>query len=199
MENHLQSHTAVIFLVGPTAVGKSGLALHLAEKHGAAILSMDSMQVYRGMDIGTSKPTREEQRRVYHGGIDLVQPGEVFDVAAYLHYARSFLDECNIRQKAVFIVGGTGLYYRALTRGLCRVPAANLELRKELEKLSVADLQKRLQKIDPAIYQKIDIHNPRRLSRAIEVKENTGISLLEWQQENDLHLLFLSRLKGLFR
>lgn len=176
-----------IFLVGATGVGKSEVALTLARAHaafkGAAILAMDAMQVYRGADIGTSKPSAEERMEIPHGGLDLVDFGASFDVAHYLRHAESFLREQREAGRRVIVVGGTGLYFRALTRGLCEAPQGPEALREELGKLSTEELRERLRRIDPAMLERLDTSNPRRLVRAIEVKEATGRSLREWQEE----------------
>ncbi len=174
---------APIFLVGATGTGKSAAAMELARKQGAAILAMDAMQVYRGADIGTGKPTASERAEVPHGGLDLCDLGASFDVAHYLRHAAEFLREQREANRRVLIVGGTGLYFRALTRGLCEAPQGSDELRAELAALSVGDLRARLKAIDPAMLERIDEKNPRRLARAIEVKEATGRSLREWQEE----------------
>jgi tRNA dimethylallyltransferase len=176
---------APIFLVGATGTGKSAAAMELARAcpTGAAILAMDAMQVYRGADIGTSKPSAAERAEVPHGGLDLVEFGAGFDVAHYLTHAAAFLREQREAGRRVIIVGGTGLYFRALTRGLCEAPRGPEELRAELGALSVAELRERLRKIDPAMLERVDASNPRRLARAVEVKEATGRSLREWQEE----------------
>jgi tRNA dimethylallyltransferase len=173
----------MIFLVGATGVGKSAVAMELARKSGAAILAMDAMQVYCGADIGTSKPTAAERAEIPHGGLDLVEFGENFDVAQYLRHAETFLREQREAGRAVIVTGGTGLYFRALTRGLCAAPQGSEELRAELNVLSVGELCERLKKIDPAMLERLDSSNPRRLVRAIEVMEATGHSLHEWQEE----------------
>ncbi len=175
---------APLFLVGATGVGKSGAAMELARAWGnAAILCMDAMQVYRGADIGTSKPTMAERAEFPHGGLDLVDLGERFDVAQYLAHAAKFLRAQREADQRVIVVGGTGLYFRALTRGLCEAPQGAEELRAELAGLSVEQLRVRLEKIDPEMVARIDAQNPRRLARAIEVMEATGKSLRDWQDE----------------
>jgi len=180
---------APIFLVGATGTGKSAAALELARKYGAAVLAMDAMQVYREADIGTSKPSAAERTEVPHGGLDLVEFAPAagsrpsFDVAQYLKHAAAFLREQREAGRRVLVVGGTGLYFRALTRGLCEAPQGSDELRSELDALSVAELRERLKAIDPAMLERLDVANPRRLARAIEVKEATGRSLRDWQEE----------------
>lgn len=175
---------APIFLVGATGTGKSAVAMELARGlRDSAILAMDAMQVYRGADIGTSKPSVAERAEFPHGGLDLVEFGASFDVAQYLKHAELFLREQREAGRRVIIVGGTGLYFRALTRGLCEAPQGSDELRAELNALSVSELQARLNAVDPEMLERIDAANPRRLVRAIEVKEATGRSLREWQDE----------------
>jgi tRNA dimethylallyltransferase len=147
----------------------------------AAILCLDAMQVYRGADIGTSKPTAAERAEVPHGGLDLVDLGERFDVAQYLAHAAEFLRVQREASRRVIVVGGTGLYFRALTRGLCEAPQGSEELRAELALLSTEELRARLEKTDAPMLARIDAKNPRRLARAIEVMESTGKSLREWQ------------------
>jgi tRNA dimethylallyltransferase len=170
----------VVFILGPTGTGKSEVALELAQRRHAKILCLDSMQVYRGMDIGTGKATLEERRLVEHGGLDLVDPGQIFSVADFLAYAGEFFQ----KHTRVVVVGGTGLYYRGLTRGLCEAPQASAQLRDELRRLPVDVLQERLRRVDPGIMEGLDLANPRRLARAIEVMETSGRSLREWHQEN---------------
>ncbi len=175
-------------MVGATGTGKSAAAMELArgwERAGvrAAILCMDAMQVYRGADIGTSKPTAAERAEFPHGGLDLVDFGGNFDVAQYLQHAEMFLREQHEARRRVIIVGGTGFYFRALTRGLCEAPQGSDELRAELAALSVEALQARLKAVDPVMFARVDTANPRRLARAIEVMEATGKSLRVWQEE----------------
>jgi tRNA dimethylallyltransferase len=172
----------VIFLVGATAAGKSELGLALAEKIGGVLLCLDSMQVYRGLDVGTGKPTAEERRKISHGGLDLAEITERFDTARYLEAARIFLAQAEAEGKPVVAVGGTGLYFRALTQGLCEAPPGDPKIRGELAALDLAQLQARLRAVDPGMVPQLDFQNPRRISRAIEVKESTGVSLAEFQE-----------------
>jgi tRNA dimethylallyltransferase len=183
----MKSVSTPIFLVGATGTGKSAAGMEVARAgdgaKDAAILCMDAMQVYRGADIGTSKPTAEERAEVPHGGLDLVELTSSFDVAQYLKHAAAFLREQHGAGRRVIIVGGTGLYFRALTRGLCEAPQGSDELRAELASLTTEQLRARLRNVDPAMLERIDAANPRRLARAIEVMEATGKSLREWQEE----------------
>jgi tRNA dimethylallyltransferase len=172
-----------IFLVGPTSVGKSAVALELAKLIDAEIVSADSMQVYRGMDIGTAKPTAEERARVPHHLIDLCEVDEPFDVKRFVDLASTAISDINSRRKTALIVGGTGLYVRALRRGLFEGPSRNPKLRERLEKMSAAELFDELQRVDPRTSRTIDRHNPRRLVRALEVFHETGKSIAELQKE----------------
>ena len=183
MESGTESAPAPLFLIGATGVGKSEIALAMARRDGAAILCMDAVQVYRGADIGTGKPTAAERAEISHGGVDLVDFGESFDVARYLEHVADFLRQQRAAGRPVLVVGGTGLYFRALTQGLCEAPQGSAALRAELHVLSGDELRARLARVDPGILAKIDASNPRRLTRAIEVMETTGRSLSAWQEE----------------
>jgi tRNA dimethylallyltransferase len=171
------------FLVGPTAVGKSAVALELARTLDAELVSADSMQVYRGMDIGTAKPTREERALVPHHLIDVCEVGEVFDAKQFIEMASQVIDGIHVRGRKALVVGGTGLYVRALRRGLFEGPSRNDELRERLEKMSAAQLFEELERLDPATAKRIDRHNPRRLVRALEVFSETGKPISELQKE----------------
>jgi tRNA dimethylallyltransferase len=164
-------------------VGKSAVALELARQRGAAILALDAMQVYRGADIGVSKPSAAERAEIPHGGLDLAEFGETFDVARYVEYAKKFLAEQAAAGRPVIIVGGTGLYFRALTRGLCEAPPSPPDLRDELATMSLEKLRTRLGLVDAPMLARLDSENPRRLARAIAVMETTGRSLSAWQAE----------------
>jgi tRNA dimethylallyltransferase len=168
-----------IFLVGPTAVGKSAVAIELAKRIDAEIISADSMQVYRGMDIGTAKPTREERKAVRHHLIDVCEVDEPFDVKQFVTLARSVIG----RLSSVIVCGGTGLYIRALRRGLFEGPGRDPALRAKLQMLSPATLFAELQRVDPVTAKKLDRHNPRRLVRALEVFYSTGGSISQLQTQ----------------
>lgn len=161
------------FLVGPTAVGKSSVAQYLAEKRGAAILSADSMLIYRGMDIGTATPTAEERGDVEYYGINLVAPDQKFSVWDYRQHALNALEKCLSEGKEVIVAGGTGLYVKSLTHGLENRPGEDRSLRDKWEKQFKDDgikaLQDALRKVDPVAYELlVDKENPRRLIRALE-------------------------------
>jgi tRNA dimethylallyltransferase len=172
-----------VFLVGPTAVGKSAIALELAKCSGAEIISADSMQVYRGMDIGTAKPSTAERLLVPHHLIDICAVDEPFDVKQFVDLASAALSEIYSRAKTPLIVGGTGLYVRALRRGLFEGPARNPKLRERLEKMTATELFDELQRVDSRTAKTIDRHNPRRLVRALEVFHETGKPIAVLQKE----------------
>ncbi len=173
----------LIAILGPTAVGKSALALKLAQEFHGEIVSADSRLVYRGMDIGTAKPTVNEQRLVLHHLIDLVDPDEPFTLAEYQHLAYATIAEIHRRGNIPFLVGGTGLYVRAVLEGLS-IPRIkpNLQRRAELERIDAPLLYARLQQLDPVAASRIDPKNKRRVIRAIEVSEAAGTPISELQK-----------------
>src|SRR6185437_15954378 len=162
-------HSQCFFLAGPTAVGKSEMALLLAEKIGGEIISVDSMQVYRGLDIGTAKPSAEERARARHHLIDVVELTESFDAAKFVQLANAAVSEIQARGHVPIFCGGTGLYFKAFLVGLGEAPAADEKLRAELEAIPLPELLAELAERDPVTYEKIDRNNPRRVIRAIEV------------------------------
>lgn len=158
-----------ILLAGPTAVGKSEIALLLAERSGGEIISVDSMQVYRGLDIGTAKPSLGERKRVPHHLIDLVDVTEPFDAAQFIQRAQRAAVEITARGRVPILCGGTGLYFKAFLEGLGQAPPADPDLRGQLEQTALGELLRELEARDPATYAKIDRKNPRRVIRAVEV------------------------------
>jgi tRNA dimethylallyltransferase len=163
-----------IFIAGPTAVGKSEIALLLAEQLGGEIISTDSMQVYRGLDIGTAKPSPAECARVPHHLIDICDLTENFDAAQFIRRAQQAVTEIQTRGHVPIFCGGTGLYFKAFLSGLGEAPATNPELRAELEAALFEALLTELRERDPVAYEKIDKQNPRRVIRAVEVIRLTG-------------------------
>ena len=163
-----------ILIAGPTAAGKSQVALQLAERLGGEIVSVDSMQVYRGLDIGTAKPRSEDRARVPHHLIDILDPAEIFDAAQFIRRASDAVDSIRARNRLPVFCGGTGLYFKAWLEGVGQAPAGNLELRAQLEKLPLEALLDELARSDPPTYAEIDRKNPRRIVRAIEVIRLTG-------------------------
>ena len=166
------------FLSGPTGAGKSALAIPLARRLGAEIVSVDSMAVYRGLDVGTAKPSAADRARVPHHGLDLVSPADTFTVAAWLTVAATAVADCRARGRAVLFVGGTPLYLRALRDGLALLPPADAEVRAELAAAAAADgpeaLHARLASLDPTAAARIHPRDTRRLVRALEVATLTG-------------------------
>jgi len=161
-------------LAGPTAVGKSQVALLLAERLRGEIISADSMQVYRGLDIGTAKPSPADRARVPHHLIDICDLTESFHAAQFARLAHRAVAEIQSRGHLPILCGGTGLYFKAFLEGLDEMPTADAKLRAELEVTPLEKLLEELRERDPATYRKIDKKNPRRVIRAVEVIRLTG-------------------------
>lgn len=173
----------LLVILGPTASGKSALALSVAERVAGQILSVDSMQVYRGMDVGTAKPTADEQRRVRHHGIDLVEPDETFTVARFVELADQTIADAKRRGVPLVAAGGTPLYYKSLFEGLFEGPAADAALRERLGAEPAERLHERLKSVDPVAAERIHLNDRKRLTRALEVYELTGQPISSWQTE----------------
>ena len=177
----------LLCLLGPTAVGKTEIAIRLAQRLDAEIVSVDSRQIYRQMDIGTAKPTPEEQRAAQHHLIDCVDISDPFSVADYQSLADIAIADIQNRGKRVLLVGGAGLYFRAIVDGLFDGPGADPSLRKRLEEeaaqFGVDALHKRLQACDPESAERIHPNNLVRVIRALEVYELTGTPRSELQQQ----------------
>jgi len=177
--------TRVGFIVGPTGAGKSALAIEIAARLGAEIVNADSRQVYRGMNLGTSKPSAPERRGVAHHLLDIRSPAEPLDVATFTTLAREAIEQITARGRHAIVVGGSGLYLRALRGGIFRGPAASREIRDRLERIArdqgVAHLYERLRAIDPAAARRIGVNDLYRITRAIEVWELTGESISSQQ------------------
>ena len=174
---HLQSsilHPCPVLIAGPTAVGKSEIALRLAEQLGGEIISADSMQVYRGLDIGTAKPSPADRARVPHHLLDICNLTESFDAALFARLAHRAVAEIQSRGLVPILCGGTGLYFKAFLDGLGETPPADAKLRAALEAAPLEKLLEELRERDPAAYEKIDKKNPRRVIRAVEVIRLTG-------------------------
>ncbi len=190
MKNHRSVDCPVIVLVGPTAIGKTALSLQLVERFDCEIISMDSMQVYRYMDIGTAKPTPDEQARVKHHMIDIVYPDESFDAAMYAKMARETVMKLDRRDVVSFVVGGTGFYIKALLYGLFIGPAkgGDVNVRERLKGEAAvhgaAFLHTRLSKCDPIAAENIHPNDTYRIIRALEVYEITGKSISEYHEEH---------------
>jgi tRNA dimethylallyltransferase len=183
-------------IVGPTAVGKTEIAIQLAERLRGEIVSADSRLFYRGMDIGTAKPTREEQARVPHHLIDIANPDEILSLAVFQQKASEAIADIHTRSNLPFLVGGTGQYIRALTQGWTPPEVKpDEQFRKELERqkeeYGVNWLYEELKQLDPASAEKIDPRNYRRTIRALEVIKSTGKKFSEQrgQGKSPYHLI----------
>ena len=178
-----------IYIVGPTASGKSAVVIELAERVGGEIVSVDSMQVYRGMDIGSAKVSAEEQARVPHHLLDIVDITEPYDAACFVRDASDAVREIRARGRTPIFCGGTGLYLKAFLDGLGDAPPADLDLRAELERMSDGALLDELERLDKATFDQIDRRNRRRIVRAVEVIRLTGRPFAEqkatWSMERD--------------
>lgn len=179
----------LIVIVGPTAVGKTSIALRLAQDFAGEIVSADSRQIYRGMDIGTSKPTFEEMARVPHHLIDVVDPDEDYHVAQFQAAAYTAITAIHARSRVPFLVGGTGQYVYAVVEGwqippVPPQPDFRERLYAEAEEQSAEHLHRRLAEIDPEAAGRIHPNNVRRVIRALEVYEATGRPISHWQQKH---------------
>ena len=178
----------VVIILGPTGTGKSRLAIELAEEFGGEIINADSMQVYRYMDIGTAKPTREERKRVTHHLIDIVTPDQPFHAGLYRTLGRKIIDVLHGHQKPIWVVGGTGLYIKSLTQGLFASPKIDPEIREHLKqeaKVKGADLlYQRLREVDPKTASKLHPHDLVRTIRALEVFDATGIPISFFREQH---------------
>ena len=163
-----------LLLAGPTAVGKSDIVLQLAERIGGEIISVDSMQVYRGMDIGTAKASPEERARVPHHLMDVADLTEMFDAAQFLQLAHHAVADIQARGHVPILCGGTGLYFKAFLEGLSQAPPTDPALRATLAATPLPELLRELAERDPVTYERIDRQNPRRIIRAIAVIRLTG-------------------------
>ncbi len=194
----------ILIIAGPTAVGKTDASILLARELGAEIVSADSMQIYRGMDIGTAKPTGEQRRLVYHHMIDIAEPDQPYSVGDYLRDARMALDGILASDGIPIVVGGSGLYIRALMRGLFHGPPADLDLREQLLRREAEGesgiLYSDLVKVDPESAVKIHPNDLRRTIRALEVYYLRDRKLSDFHEEHAFQdkpyrfrLLFLVR------
>jgi tRNA dimethylallyltransferase len=186
----------LILIIGPTAVGKTELAIQLAERLNGEIVSADSRLFYRGMDIGTAKPTREEMARVPHHLVDIADPDQILSLAVFQQKAQDAITDVHSRNKLPFLVGGTGQYVRAVTQGWSPPevqPDEKLraELEREKEENGFYWLHDKLRKLDPEAADKIDARNYRRTIRALEVILSTGRKFSEQRGSGDspYHLL----------
>ena len=197
----------MILILGVTASGKGRLAFDLAEHLGAEIISIDSMKVYRRMDIGTAKPPKEARQRIKYHLIDIVEPSDSFSVGVFLDAASDAMEQINSRNKKIVAVGGTALYIKSLLYGLFDGAGTDEQLRNELreraEAEGLAELYRELTKIDPAAAERINPNDAKRIVRALEVYQLTGKPISsfqkQWQQHQTKHdwtIIGLRREKG---
>lgn len=180
---------AVLVIAGPTASGKTDLAAAVARRFDAEVVSADSRQIYRHMDVGTAKPEPSLLSEIRHHMVDVAEPDEPFDTAAWCDGARDALIDIEARGRRAVVCGGTGLYIRSLLRGLFDGPRADPQLRSELERVErqqPGELVRRLVKVDPAAAARIHPNDKVRLVRALEVYELTGRTLTDWHSEHAL-------------
>ena len=172
-----------LYLMGPTASGKTAVALHLAERFPVEIVSVDSVQVYRGMDVGTAKPDAAARARAPHHLIDVVDPTEAYSAGRFRADAMRLAGEIGARGRIPLLAGGTMLYFRALTQGLADLPAAQPAIRAEIEARAASvgwpSLHAELAALDPASARRIDPNDAQRIQRALEVPRATGRTLTE--------------------
>jgi tRNA dimethylallyltransferase len=177
------------YLTGATASGKTGLALELAERLGAEIISLDSMAVYRGMDVGTAKPREADRQRIPHHLLDLVDPNEEFSLSEYLTAAHRQVHDLQRQGKPALFVGGTPLYLKSLLRGACEGPPADPEFREavlaEIAEVGIEPLRQRLAHVDPLSAAKLHENDVRRMIRALEVYKVTGRPISHYQLQFD--------------
>lgn len=177
----------VIFLLGPTASGKTGVGLELAQREQCQLISCDSSLVYRGMDIGSAKPTEAEQAAAPHRLIDLCEPSEPYSVAQYCEDAKREIDRAREKDRIPVLLGGTMLYFNALEKGLASMPAADDDIRHKLmeqgDRLGWDHMHSILASVDSVAAEKIHPNDPQRIQRALEVYELTGRPISQWQQD----------------
>ena len=178
----------IISLMGPTASGKTAFAMELYDKYPIDIISVDSALIYRGMDIGSAKPTKQEQQEYPHKLIDICDPAESYSAANFRHDAIEEIEKSLSNGRTPLLVGGTMLYFKALIEGLSPLPAADSDIRQQIEekanKLGWQAIHEELKKVDPVSAQRIHPNDPQRLNRALEVYLISGKSLTELTQES---------------
>jgi tRNA dimethylallyltransferase len=179
----------VIFLMGPTASGKTELAISLVKNSACEIISVDSAMIYRGMDIGTAKPSLEELSVAPHHLINIRNPDESYSVAEFCFDANALIDDIHARNKTPLLVGGTIMYFRALQFGLAELPAANEKIRSQINSLGEQQgwpvLHQKLTQVDPESAAKIHPNDAQRIQRALEVFELTGVKLSAYHAAKD--------------
>ncbi|WP_163134540.1 tRNA (adenosine(37)-N6)-dimethylallyltransferase MiaA [Agarivorans sp. Alg241-V36] len=179
----MSNNLPVITLMGPTASGKTALAIQLHQQMGAELVSVDSALIYRGMDIGTAKPTAEEQQQAPHALVDICDPTEVYSAADFRQDVLKQIDAIHARGNIPLLVGGTMLYFKALVDGIADLPEADAALRSEIQQQAAnsswESLHQELSQYDPTSAARINVNDHQRLMRAVEVYRLTGQSLTE--------------------
>ena len=195
-----QDHQPIIAVVGPTAIGKTGLSLKIAEQFSGEIIGVDSVQIYRYMDIGTAKPTPAERRHIPHHLIDVVNPDENYSVGRYVKDAEDAIKKVRQNNNIPIIVGGTGLYLRSLLQGLFEIETGSPDIRSELKEKSQnnasrKELYEELCQVDPEAAKRIHINDTQRLIRALEIYRTTGITWSKHLQNRSISTKFANVLK----
>ncbi len=187
VSNGINTALPVIAIMGPTASGKTGLALEIAAKVDSEVISVDSALVYKGMDIGTAKPTQEEQEGVVHHLIDIIDPAESYSVSQFVNDTNALIGDILARGKVPILAGGTMMYFNALINGISPLPKSDEKIRDEItqqaQRLGWSKLHDELRGVDPISGERIHPNDPQRITRALEVYRSTGKTLTHWQQQ----------------
>ncbi|WP_165477892.1 tRNA (adenosine(37)-N6)-dimethylallyltransferase MiaA [Alteromonas sp. KUL17] len=187
VSNGINSALPVIAIMGPTASGKTGLALDIAAKVDSEVISVDSALVYKGMDIGTAKPSQDEQAGVVHHLIDIIDPAESYSVSQFVNDTNALIGDILSRGKVPILAGGTMMYFNALINGISPLPKSDEKIRDEITQqaqgLGWSSLHDELRRVDPVSGERIHPNDPQRITRALEVYRSTGKTLTHWQQQ----------------
>lgn len=183
----MEAYDRIVCVVGPTASGKTKMAVELAKQLGGEVISCDSMQIYRGMDVGTAKPTDEEMQGITHHMIDIAEPDEDFSVGRYVEMADACVQDVLSRGKTAVIAGGTGLYVDSLIAGRSFAPVPSTGKREMLERRAetegISALHRELSEVDPETASRLPLADRRRIIRALEVYQETGMTITEYNEE----------------
>lgn len=181
-------HLPIVAIAGPTASGKTAMAMRLADRLSVSIISVDSVMIYRGMDIGSAKPSPDLLARYPHALVDICDPAETYSVERFCNDALAAIAKARAAGRLPLLVGGTMMYFQALFQGLSRLPASDPAIRKRLAAEAARTgwpaLHRRLAEVDPVAARRIHATDPQRIGRALEVYLGTGKSLTDWQREN---------------
>tara|TARA_B100000586_G_scaffold80849_1_gene56977 strand:+ start:2829 stop:3782 length:954 start_codon:yes stop_codon:yes gene_type:complete len=187
VSNGINSALPVIAIMGPTASGKTGLALDIAAKVDSEVISVDSALVYKGMDIGTAKPTQEERAGVVHHLIDIIDPAQSYSVSQFVNDTNALIGDILARGKVPILAGGTMMYFNALINGISPLPKSDEKIRDEItqqaQRLGWSKLHDELRGVDPISGERVHPNDPQRITRALEVYRSTGKTLTHWQQQ----------------